>query len=203
MIRSLASLISWMLHPLLMPAFMFLVIATVHPVLIQLFIPPWWIFTVILVLTGILPALNLTLFKMMGTITSLHLPERRDRIMPFMFITMVYLAVTYLFFSKFPSPSILRLMAIMSAVCGAGTLATLFMKVSIHAMASSAVTTVFLFILMEGGGMAMLMAAAASMVLTGMVMSARLTLNAHTPVEAYSGTALGFITAGAGMLILF
>ncbi|MFM7195375.1 MAG: hypothetical protein ACKORJ_00155 [Bacteroidota bacterium] len=203
MIRALASLVSWVLHPLLMPALMFLVIASVHPILIQLFIPPWWIFSVILVLTGILPALNLILFKMMGTISSLHLPERRDRIMPFMFITMVYLAVTYLFFSKYPSPSILRLMAIMSAVCAAGTVATLFIKVSIHAMASSAVTTVFLFILMEGGGMVMLIASAVSLMLTGLVMSARLTLDAHTPAETISGAALGSIMAAAGMLILF
>ena len=104
MIRTAASLVSWVLHPLLMPAVVFLVIASVNPSLIQLYIPPFWIFTVILVLTGILPALNMVLFRMMGTISSLHLPERKDRLMPFMVITMVYLAVTYLFFSKHPSP---------------------------------------------------------------------------------------------------
>lgn len=203
MIRIVANILSWLLHPLLMPALMFLVIASVHPALIQLFIPPWWIFTIILVLTGILPGLNLTLFRMMGTIPSLHLPDRKDRIMPFMFITMVYLAVTYLFFTKYPSPSILRLMAIMSAVCGAGTVATFFLKVSIHALASAAVSAVFLFVLAEGGEGAMLAAAVTALILTGLVMSARLALQAHTVREVFTGAAIGAATAAAGMQLLF
>lgn len=203
MIRAAATIISWLLHPLLMPALLFLVIATVSPALIQLYIPPFWIFMVILVLTGLLPGLNLVLFRMMGTIGSLHLPERKDRIMPFMFITMVYLSVTYLFFAKYPSPTVFRLMALMSAVCGMATVATLFMKVSIHALAAAAVSSVFVYILGQGGGGVMIIITASSFILTGMVMSARLALDAHTPAEVFTGAAIGVLTASAGMMFLF
>ena len=202
MIRTAANLVSWVLHPLLMPAVVFLVIASVNPSLIQLYIPPFWIFTVILVLTGILPALNMVLFRMMGTISSLHLPERKDRLMPFMFITMVYLAVTYLFFSKYPSPSILRLMTLMSAVCAAGTIATVFMKVSIHALSVMAASVVFACLSGDGGS-PMLLITAVSFCLAGLVMSARLALDAHTPAEVYTGGTIGAATAWIGMVWLF
>lgn len=203
MIRYLSNLLSWVLHPLWMPFYLFLTLTFHAPGLIGDQIQLLTLSVMILILTGVLPAFNLMLFRILGTIPDLRLSERKDRIIPFMFITLVYLGVTWLFYSEYPVPGAFKLLLLIAASAMAGTIMTMFHKTSIHALSCSAVTTILIWTEGSVYGGSLLGIILISVLMSGAVMSARLWLGAHTLKEIATGAATGSLIAGAGMTILF
>jgi membrane-associated phospholipid phosphatase len=203
MMRFLSNAVSWILHPLWMPFYLVLTLALHAPGFIGDNVPGITLSVIILVMTGILPAFNLILFRILGTIPDLRLAERKDRIMPFMFITMIYAGVTYLFYEQYPIPSAFKIL-LMTAVASltAATL-TLFLKVSIHALSISAVASILLIVEASPAGGQLFWPAALAIILGGLVMSARLYLNAHNLKEIVTGSLTGIICAITGGLLLF
>ena len=203
MMRKLALLVSWLMHPLWMPSYLFLVLAFCAPQMIGDNVPVYIISMMVLIMTGALPALNLVLFKLLGTIPNLSLYERKDRIMPFMFITMVYAGVTFLFYQQYPIPGAFKLLLVTAFAAMTGTLLTFFLKVSIHALSVSAVTTILIMAEASAFGGNLLWPAVAGVLLSGLVMSARLLLEAHSLNEVFAGAAAGIGVSAAAMITLF
>src|SRR5262245_39751297 len=104
MLRILAQVVSFLFHPLLMPTWLFALMMYYFPASIQ---PTQaWMLIVLLIfgMTFILPILNMVFFRMTGTISSFHLPERKDRILPSIFVTIVYAGITSMIFWKMSFP---------------------------------------------------------------------------------------------------
>lgn len=203
MVRHLSNAISWIMHPLWMPFYLFITLALHAPGFIGDNIPGITLSVIVLVMTGILPAFNLILFKILGTIPDLRLAERKDRIMPFMFITMIYAGVTYLFYDQYPIPSAFKLLLLTAAASMTAAILTLFLKVSVHALSASAVASTLLFVEASPAGGDLFWPALLAVVLGGLVMSARLYLNAHSLKEVIAGSLTGIFFAIAGELLLF
>lgn len=203
MIQRLALLFSWILHPLWMPFYLFITISFYAPGLIGDNAPVLLLSIMVLIMTGLLPGINLIIFKLLRTIPDLSLHERKDRIMPFAFITMVYAGVTFLFYKEFPIPGAFKLLLMTACSALSGTVITLFIKVSIHALSASAVTTIL--IMTEGSfyGGNLLLPSLVAIVLSGWVMSARLVLEAHSLHEIFIGIVAGTGVASAAMITLF
>ncbi len=146
------------------------------------------------------------MFKIMGTIKSLEMKERRERILPFIFITVLYIAVTYLFYIK-PRigfhDNLLKFMMIIDALVFVATLITFFYKVSVHSLAAWGMIGILIPLNKVLEDNTLFYPTLFAIVLTGLVMSARLKLNAHTPREVMVGSVFGFATSFAGMVILF
>lgn len=160
----------------------------------------------IFILTFVLPAANIGIFRVLGTIQTLEMRERRERVTPFIFTLLIYVAVTYLFRMKYGfswNDNLMKLMLIVDALVFVSTVTTFFFKVSVHSIAIwglvgmtllltkiSEVNTLFYFTIVLIG-------------MAGVVMSSRLQLTAHTYREVMWGSVLGLATSVLGMTILF
>jgi len=95
-----------------------------------------------------------------------------------------------------------RIMIIVAALVGIATVITFFYKISIHSLAWGGVVGILLSMnrMVEG---TLLIPTIVAIVLAGLVMSARLFLNAHTLREVLSGALTGFVAGLGGMMLLF
>jgi len=162
----------------------------------------WLIASFVFGFTFVVPAVNLLLFRYLGSIQSLYLKSRRERILPFIFISLMYGLVAFLFYYKLPfSANFNKLMLIVAALVGVATLITLFYKVSVHSLALGGLIGI-LFPLIRFSP-SLLLPTTFIVAIMGVVISSRLLLNAHSPRETLIGSLAGILTAYSGMLLLF
>ncbi|MCB0490873.1 MAG: hypothetical protein KDC93_00500 [Cyclobacteriaceae bacterium] len=201
--KEAAKVISVVFHPLLMTTYLFLLLTYFLPVILQPAQPSIWIILLIFVTTFALPAVNFLLLRLTGSIRDLSMPHRHQRILPFIFISAIYIFVTVMFYWKFPIPNLLRLMMIVSALVVFATVVTFFYKISVHSLAMWGAVGMMLPMNKVSEIGSLLIPTAIVIVIAGMVMSARLALNAHTPREILIGSTSGFAIGFFGMIILF
>ena len=204
----LARFLSVVLHPLLLPTYIMALLAFQLPAAlfpISAESVPGFLM-LIFIMTFALPVLNISFFRLFGTISSFSMEERRERVLPFAFITILYGVVTYLFYSKTRislDDNLLRMLLIIDALVLIATVITLFYKVSVHALAACGMLGILLPLNRVAENGSLLLPTLIALILTGMVMSARLQLNAHTPREVWVGAVTGLGVACIGMLLLF
>lgn len=201
--KTAAKLISVVFHPLLMTTYLFVLLTYFLPVILQPARPSLWIIVLIFVTTFALPTVNFLLLKLTGSIQDLSMPDRQQRILPFIFISAIYIFVTLMFYWKFPIPNLLRLMVIVTTMVVTATIITFFYKLSIHSLAMWGAVGMMLPMNKVSEVNSLLMPTAIVIVLAGLVMSSRLSLNAHTPREVMMGSVAGFSIGFFGMIILF
>lgn len=200
--KKAAQVISVVFHPLLMTTYLFIVLTIYLPeVLLPVRASLWLIFLVFL-MTFILPSLNFAFFRMSGTIRDLSLVERRDRVLPFAFITILYCFVTFMFYWKFPVPNLLKVMLIVTCMVIASTVVTTFYKLSIHSVGVWGMLGILMPLNKVSDGV-LLYPLATGMVIAGVVMSSRLYLDVHRPREVLVGGLMGFAIGFGGMIVLF
>lgn len=202
--RIAARLVSYLFHPLLFTTYLVVLLGLLMPRF--LLIPPeavWRFAGFVAVITFVFPAANLVMLKAFGTIPSLEMQERKDRLLPFFMITIFYGIVCAMFFFKVSiNVNFNKLMLIATAMTAVAAVATVFFKVSIHSLAMGGALGIILPLNKAAEG-ELLYPAAALIVVAGVVMSARLYLQAHTLREVGYGAALGFLAGFFGMILLF
>jgi membrane-associated phospholipid phosphatase len=161
---------------------------------------------IIFIVSFVLPAINLLLFKIFGSIKSLTMRDRKDRIVPFCFSAVLYLVVTFFFARNYSigmADNVLKLMVIMNALMLVATIITFFYKISIHSIALAGLVGIVLPLNRISDTDRLFIPTLALILLTGIVMSSRLQLNAHSPRQVMMGSLVGFTTGMAGVMILF
>lgn len=108
-----------------------------------------------------------------------------------------------MFYWKFPVPNVLKLMLIITVMVIAATITTFFYKVSVHSVAMCGLVGMLLPLNNASGQGLLFYPMVAVLVLAGVVMSARLQLNAHNPREILAGSVMGFVIGFGGMILLF
>lgn len=200
--RGVAKIISIVFHPLLMTTYLFLLLSFYVTPILQPIRPSAGFLGLIFLMTFVLPALNFLFFKVTGTVENLAMPERKQRIIPFLFISILYCVVTFLFYWKVKVPSVTSMLMIISAMVVISAVITLFYKVSIHSAAVWGIIGILLPLNKISNG-TLLVPTVVLVVIAGLVMSSRLLLNAHTPREVLAGSLLGFGIGFAGIVVLF
>lgn len=94
-------------------------------------------------------------------------------------------------------------MMIVSAMVVFATTVTFFYKLSVHSLAMWGAVGMMLPMNKVSEMGSLLIPTVVVIVVAGMVMSARLALNAHTPREILIGSTSGFAIGFFGMIILF
>lgn len=190
-----ASIISVALHPLLMPTLLYALVfkylsVVVAPIdegarLSLLF--------VIFVFTATFPAVSSYMLYRTGTISSLRMSNRNDRFLPMLFTSVIYLAVTYLFISQFRFGQVL-VIGISSITTSVILLSgiTYFWKMSAHAVGIGGVTGFMLALNYKYPDTDLLYPVIGLILVSGIVASARLALNAHSLAQVAAGYILGF-----------
>ena len=201
---ALARIISFLFHPLLMATYLFTLLAWALPSALAP-LPPEKHFTFIIlifIVTFILPVTNVGIFKAFGTIRSFAMKERRERLLPFLFISLIYVLVTYLLHYKVKisfSDNFLKLMMVIDLLVIVSTLATFFFKVSVHSVGIWGLIGITLLLTKISEVNTLLYAVVGLILLAGLVMSSRLQLHAHSSREVMLGGVLGLATSITGM----
>jgi hypothetical protein len=204
-VKVAAKIISVLFHPLLLPTYLVLVLHGFFPSMLSLRTEyTYTIIGLIFVFTFVLPSLNLITLRYFGSITSLTLESRQQRILPFTFIALLYLLVTFLFYTKLPfSQNFNKLMVIVTALVVVSLIITTFYKISVHSLAVGGGLGILLPLNRVAEQANLLWPTVILIVISGLVMSSRLLLNAHTPRQVMIGSVVGISIGFSGMIILF
>jgi membrane-associated phospholipid phosphatase len=202
--NTLAKGISIIFHPLLLTTYLVLVLGYFMPEMLRLQTSQLLPFAlVVVIITFILPGVNLLILKFFGNIKSLTMVTRQDRYVPFIMISVFYVAATIIFYTmQRVSPNFTKLLMIVSALVVTATIITFFFKISVHALAMWGSIGILLPLNKLTLGQ-LIMPTVLVIVIAGLVMSARLYLQAHTPREILYGSVVGFGLSFLLMNILF
>ncbi|SFC14638.1 hypothetical protein SAMN05421780_10378 [Flexibacter flexilis DSM 6793] len=188
--------LSVLLHPLLQPTLLFGILfygveglLPVAPDVKKQFL------LLITLFTFGVPMLGIYLLHLIGYVRDLHMTDRRDRIMPMVLTTAVYLAISWMFFQKGASYIVAIVMGTISVALLLTTVISLVWKISAHAVGAGGVLGCVLMISYVFSASYLLYPVLGLSVLLGLLLSARLYLNAHTPAQVWAGFVLGFVVA--------
>ncbi|MBS1508243.1 MAG: hypothetical protein JSS79_16510 [Bacteroidetes bacterium] len=198
-----AKIISIVFHPLLLATYLVLVLGNYFPAMLMVNREHIWLVAgFVFGFTFVVPALNLLMFRYWGSIQSLQLSTRRERILPFIFISALYIMVAFLFYYRLTFHSNFnKIMLIVAALVVAATMLNFFLKVSVHSLAMWGMLGILLPLIRFSSEL--LLPTVILFVITGLVISSRLLLNAHTPRETLIGSLAGLGVGYGGMLLLF
>ena len=215
MLRTIAQLFSIIFHPLLMLTYMLVILLLVNPYLFGVHdikdMSP--LILIVFMSTFIIPSFAVVMMKFLGFVDSLEMQTRQERIAPYIATGIFYL---WMFINLYYNPNIP--IAYKSFVLGA-TIAlflaffiNIFSKISLHAVgmggliAMIVITTLLFsygtFNLSLGGStyiLSMNLVLMMGLLLSGVVCTARLVLDAHNLQDLYGGFIVGF---GAQFLAL-
>lgn len=191
--RAAAHIVSYILHPLMMPTIIFALLLFHYPYLMvsnEYF--KFALLIMIFLMTGVLPALCIFLMYKFRIISSLYLKNREERIYPFLMTLMIYFSASYFLYTEplFDKLFSITLIMITLAIIVL-TIITRVWKISAHAIGIGGLTGFVLRMNLVYKDDLFLQLLAVLVLFSGIVLSARIFLNAHTPNQAYAGYLLG------------
>ena len=150
-------------------------------------------------ITYIIPVLALIILKSLGLIRSFQVTTIRERRMPVLLMTLLFylLGNTLGQFTTFKDLALLFYGTSFSLLCSY-LLFALDLKSSLHLLSMGSALGFFLAV-MNIYALSLLPVVMVMILLTGLVASSRLYLNAHTPKELVSGFSVGFL----GQVLIF
>lgn len=162
------------------------------------------LFYLIVTSTLLIPMVLMVGLRWSGLIKSLHFEEKSDRRTPFILVTFFYLLTTYFLMGKTElDPILWQGMGVITCSVALLTGVTFFWKMSAHMTGIGGLLAVLgvLGIYFPSLGLAYLLVVA--LILGGLVASARLYLDAHSPAEIYAGLLVGFSTCWLGFMWIY
>lgn len=149
---------------------------------------------IVIATTFIFPLLSIGILKISLLIKDFLLRDKEDRILPFLFVSMFYGITAYMFYQKLHiNDLIFSILAGITALLLLLTSITFFWKISLHSAGLAGLAGFLVGLQHWQPGYNLLYPIVAAILLTGVVMSARLQLNEHRPAEVYAGAILGFL----------
>ena len=195
-----ARLISAVLHPLIMPSIAMVILFAI-PSYVSFSVSSQaqrLILVIVFINTCLAPLLAIFFLKRIGVINSVLLDERTDRIYPVLVSVFFYL-FTYYLFRQANLPSVMSYFIMGATLLTLiGFIVTFYWKISIH-MISMGGFTGFLIALSLLLRFEMAFLIILTILLSGLLGTARIKLNAHNPPQVYAG----YITGVLVMLLLF
>jgi membrane-associated phospholipid phosphatase len=176
-----------------MPTLTFLLLYAFSP---QLILPLSWIsLPFLFITTFIIPIISISILRVSGSISSLKMENREERVVPFVFITLFYGMTTYLFIFKVGVNELVTVIFVSTTLLIVIlTVITSVFKVSIHAAGMAGVCGYLLSLCWKNPGSELQYPLMGLILLAGVVMTARLQLNAHRPIEILVGSLIGSAT---------
>jgi hypothetical protein len=189
--------VSVLFHPLFMPVYGLLVIFMAPTVFYFLPFDVKRLTVTVFVTTDILIPMALApLLISRGLISSWAMDSRADRVVLLLFMTLLYSITSYLIYS-WHIPQFLKAYAYSLAVISLVLLViTIWWKISVHAAGAGVLTAIILELSLRMST-PLVIYLALSLLISGMILSARLSLNRHNQAEVYGG----YIAGLAGLML--
>lgn len=201
MLEKLSKIISHIFHPLIIPTVGFLVLFYSGTYLSYLpFNIKAWITSIVFVCTFFLPLMFIMFLFYQGIINSIQMKERKDRYVPIIITFFLFVFCFYLI-RRIDIPSMFYSFLLGGLI---SLLITFFItigfKISIHMVGMGGLVALIIFIsfyVKVNLSFYLILV----ILFSGITGTARLILNAHTPVEVYSGFVTGFAAVLATMML--
>lgn len=198
--RSLAHFLSIVLHPLFMPAYTLAFALWADG---YLYLEPrgrMIVLGMVTLMTVLFPITSTLLLIRSGFVSSLRMPDRRERIAPYC-MTLLYYGLTWFLLARTPlHPTILALIIGAAAALLITTLITLRWKISAHMVGiGGAVGAVFA--LGQLHQLPALVPLATVLLFAGALGTARLLTSDHTPAQVYCGFIVGALSVATTVLV--
>ncbi len=195
-VRIAAKIISYVFHPLFIPVYLSWLIVKTQSYLFVGFNE--WAKIMFIARFGLMyimfPLLSVLLMKALGFISSIHLKTQKDRIIPYIVCMIYYWWMWYVLHNQreFPEQCVILSFAIFLASIG-GLMANISMKVSMHAIASG-VLAAFVMLLGFSQDINFGIYIAITLLLAGIICTARFIDSDHTSKEIYTGLFIGILS---------
>ncbi len=188
-----ASIISWVMVPLVMPVVGILLILTLSSLSSFLAATRWVVGLVILGLNTVLPAILIYILKTIGIVRDIGLNNRSERLYPYL-ITIVALGCSGFYLSHTGAPVWCSWFYYGGAVAAVANCAiNSVWKISAHAASAAGVIALTVVIASYGSPVHPMMPwILGSVLLTGLLGTARVYLGRHTPLQVICGYIVGF-----------
>jgi len=203
-VRIIAQIVSATFQPLIMPSLVFYVVLFRISGSTNITVEgQWTILSLVFLTTGLIPVCTVLMFRFTNVIKDLQMTSRKDRQLPFAFISIFYVIVSVLFHRQLPLNILLSTTLIaMTLVVVLTNIITFYWKISAH---SAGIGGLLGFCLIYSskfaGNNSLLLPMVIAVLLMGIIMWARLYLNAHKPSEIIVGALLGFIVCFGSIYI--
>ncbi|GAB3506172.1 hypothetical protein GCM10027341_38740 [Spirosoma knui] len=150
--------------------------------------------------TFAVPSLLIYYLFRSGYVSSLHLNDLADRRLPYFLTALVYTFMTYLFAFRMQlvstqAPGVAVLLGGISSSILLVGLVSLYWQISAHSVGMSGVLGSIGGLMLKFGTDDLFLPLVVLVLLTGLVASARLRLNAHTPAQIGAGVVLGLVVS--------
>ncbi|WP_240477796.1 phosphatase PAP2 family protein [Cyclobacterium amurskyense] len=194
MLKKTALGLSVIFQPLVIPTFM---VATLFYIVPEATMVPkgakWAVLLLIGFTTFLVPLLSLLGLRYSAVINSLQLPNRRERIYPFALVSVFYVMTVSFFYWKLNIDQLLLVtLGLVTVSLVLMTVVTFFYKISAHQTAMGGWVAIVGVLSVKFTSGPMFYYFLLVIVLSGLIGTARLYLNAHRPSEVYAGFLLGF-----------
>ncbi len=192
--RLLSNVLSYLLHPLLLPSYALLLINWAHPYSLAQISEENKIqlFASIFINTFAFPAITIFLMMKLDFIKSVHLRTRKERILPYMAIMLYYFFSFLVIRNMAVSEFITKMMLGASIAITISFLLNLFYKISVHAVGAGCFFGIVLA-LMVTSTYNLFPILIITLFMIGLLGSARIYLKAHRPTDIYSGYMIGLL----------
>ncbi|HEY0977993.1 MAG TPA: hypothetical protein VGE21_11040 [Flavobacteriales bacterium] len=200
--RTVARVLSVLLHPVWMPTLLVVMIFSLDPYLALAYgnsIQVLVLYGMVLVMTALFPLMSTWMLQRSGVVGSLQLPLRRDRI-PVMLVTLLYHGMAYWLLRRtIAHPPTLSLLFGSLLALALASLITLRWKISLHQLGFGGVVgALSALVLVDRLYVPALLATA--FVAWGALGSARLLVGDHSPAQVHAGGALGAVVMFASVM---
>jgi hypothetical protein len=197
--KRIATVFSYIAHPLLIPLLGLLIISNSGTYAADMDLRyRQFIYLAVFVFTLVLPAAIIPLFYYFGLSKNLHFSERRERLVP-LYITLIFYLAAYFLIKKLPVSAVYQRFLFAACISMIFILAiSYFWKISAHMVGWGGLTGLILILSLRFNTDLMIFLIL-SILISGIIGFARLKLNAHNPLQTYSGFLLGFSI----MLVVF
>lgn len=201
MYRKISNVVSWVLHPFLLPLYVLAVLLTLtvftyYPAGVKFYLV--WVVALYAV---IIPMLAIGVLRSLGRISDYRIDNRRERYLPLVIGAVCYLLCA-LTIAKIPSVEFLRKFLVAAACCEAMCLVVSFYwKISLHLTGMGAVVALMVVMNVAGVGN-MMVPLMVSVLCAGVLASARLYLGCHNGLQVLAGFCGGFAIMSLAVLFL-
>jgi len=209
-----AHTLSVFLHPLLMPTIIFGILFSIAPESIQnlelfndsarvgLMSLKMGLLLLIFLQTFILPVFTIYCLHRFGLVGDLKMETLEDRRLPYLVTMAIYTIVAVFFTMKLKQlPEVSMIMTGIAFSIALVAVISLYWKISAHAVGISGALGALIGSAIKFNSYQLFFPIIAVILIAGLLFSARLHLNAHTPAQIIAGAVLGLIVSLSVVLL--
>ncbi len=196
-LKVLATIVSYVLHPVFMPSAMTVILYKLSPLsfagvnVMDFAKQPLPVLVSIIVSTAFFPLLSVLLMKGLGFVESIQLDNPKDRIIPLIATMTFYFWISNVM-SNTNAPFLLRVL-LLGSFWGVIALfmVNIFFKISMHTTAAGGAVGMIV-VLMLNSSVNMVVPFFVTLLIAGVIGTARLILSAHSKSQVWLGYIVGF-----------